>query len=235
VTIVAEACDGCRWACLHCRRNQCESRCRNPSSRRRTTWTHSRVRVHSLCNGKIRTWRADPCRWRDWGRTGHTAPPLPPLRFLHGTEERLAPPRPIGLDDDSVAGFKLNTEHAPSGGRVEQAAYGDSAQFSGAEGLEDCREEFGFVGAENVTTITPAPFPPQRSKWSSMTAVTDCTSPSWQCRPLWPLLFTEVEPARVLDDQLVPGCNVQMSHLSLSNGEPPTWTRMAPPSDERAG
>ena len=67
----------------------------------------------------------------------------------------------VGLDDDSLAGFKLNAEHTSSGGRVEQAAYGESAQFSDAEGLEDFREQFGFVGAENVTIdhacAVPAP------------------------------------------------------------------------------
>jgi hypothetical protein len=70
---------------------------------------------------------------------------------LHGIQERLAPTPLIGLDNDSVAGFKLNTEHTPSGGRVEQAAHGESVQFPDAEGLKDFGEQFGFVGAENVT------------------------------------------------------------------------------------
>lgn len=82
--------------------------------------------------------------------------------FGEVTTSRLARAN-AGLEDERFDGLKLHSEHASNGGLGERAALGDSPQFPEAEGLEDCRDTFGFVGAENVTIdYTRAPLPIQR-------------------------------------------------------------------------
>ena len=56
----------------------------------------------------------------------------------------------IGLDDDCLAGFELNTEHASNGGRVEQAPYGELAQCRMQKTSKSYGEQVELVSAKDV-------------------------------------------------------------------------------------